>query len=148
MLAVWSNLLDVVEFKMKLIAESGGAPGVAVLSGPPVEIGDALTKLELAATWATGLPVANGYPGTVGTTRSLGKGGTAGTDGSTGSATVGTDGTDGTTGSRAEGSGCCAAGATEGAGAGEATAAAAATTAAVGSVGASEACGVTGAIVS
>jgi hypothetical protein len=102
-----SNLLDIVEFKMKLIAESGAASGaadgVAVPSGPPVGMGDALAKSELTAAWATGIPVGYGYAGTVGTARSLGKGGTAGTDGSTGSATVGTAGTPG---NGAEGSGC------------------------------------------
>ena len=95
-----SNLLDIVEFKMKLMSESGAASGagdgVAVLSGPPVGMGDALAKSELTATWATGMPVEYGYAGTVGTARSLGNGGTAGTDGSTGSATVGTAGTAGT----------------------------------------------------
>jgi hypothetical protein len=111
-------VLDDVEFKMKLMAESGGASGapggVAVLSGPPVGTGDALAKSELMATWPTGTPVEYGYAGTVGTARSLGKGGTAGTDGKTGTATVGTAGTAGTAGNGAEGSGCCATGATEG----------------------------------
>jgi hypothetical protein len=49
-----SYSLDAVEFKMKLISESGAAggaaDGVAVLSGPPVGIGDALMESELAAT--------------------------------------------------------------------------------------------------
>jgi len=124
-------VLDAVEFKIKLISDSGtgAADGVAMLAGPPVGIGDAL-KSEVAGTWP---PVEYGYAGTVGTTRSLGKGGTAGTDGSTGAATVGTAGTAGIPGEGAEGNGCCAAGATEGAGAGEGTA----TAAAVGSAGAS-----------
>jgi hypothetical protein len=143
-----SNLLDIVEFKMKLISESGAASGagdgVAVLSGPPVGMGDALAKSELTATWATGMPVEYGYAGTVGTARSLGNGGTAGTDGSTGSATVGTAGTAGTPGKGAEGSGCWAAGATEGFGPAEV----AATAAAIGAVGPFEAGGVTGARVS
>lgn len=148
MLTVRSNLLDDVEFRMKLMAESGGASGaadgVAALSETLVGMGDALAKSELAATGATGRPVEYGYAGTVGTVRSLGKGGTAGTDGRTGTATVGAAGTAGTAGNGAEGSGCWTAGATEGC----VPVGAAAMTGTAGAVGPFEAGGVTGAKVS
>jgi hypothetical protein len=105
------HLLGIVELEKEFPAEldtcARSAEGEAVPSGAAVPSGEAvpcgkfaeygagLADSGLTTSW-TGVPEGNGNAGTVGTTKSLGKGGTEGTAGSAGVGTDGMAGTDGT----------------------------------------------------